>query len=205
MPIYQNLRRYLLLLLFISPAINSIAQDRSWYPTFERFEITPHPAYSGHIKTLRDHLFFGLIWSEKAVRGVSYFRVNGSGIVDSVATDGFFDHDVRNAVIQNIRNTSGKWTLPGGTKETDYCWFIVLWGDSKIAPYDLLAAFSPIGNTSAPAYYLYKRLLSELRESASSSIRASWEGLNRLKDVNYTPEGVIVKPYVKFPPSPVIR
>ena len=57
MPIYQNLRRYLLLLLFISPAINSIAQDRSWYPTFERFEITPHPAYSGHIKTQGSPLF----------------------------------------------------------------------------------------------------------------------------------------------------
>lgn len=59
-------------------------------PCFRKIvKFTPHPAYDGYIKTLRDHLFFRLVWSEKVVRGVSYFRVNGSGAVDSIAIDGF--------------------------------------------------------------------------------------------------------------------
>ncbi|ODS86185.1 MAG: hypothetical protein ABS46_01390 [Cytophagaceae bacterium SCN 52-12] len=102
-------------------------------------------------------------------------------------------------MIQNIQRTSGKWTLPADTKETDYCWFVVLWGDSKIAPYDLLSAFSPAGNTSALVRSLYKKLASELIDYSSSggaSGASWWTYLKQSKDVNHTPDGVIVKPYV---------
>lgn len=179
-----------LLMLILSTSI-SCAQTTRWRPTFDQFKIVPYSSFSNnYIRTLRDYLFFGCGGITKE-SGVVYFRVNGQGRVDSIRIDGFFKPEIQNWLRNNIESTNGKWTLPQGTKESDFCWFTAFFSNRKIPVRTTLSIFYPVGNFSVAIKKLHQALLNQ-----SEYFEAEQRRLNHRQHLVYTDAGVIVNPLV---------
>ncbi|GAA4432348.1 hypothetical protein GCM10023091_04290 [Ravibacter arvi] len=177
--------------LLILSAPGSYAQTTRWTPTFDQFKIVPNYNFPDHhIRTLRDYLFFGFSRISKE-SGIVYFRVNGKGQVDSIRIDGFFKPEIQNWLRNNIESTNGKWTLPQGTKESDFCWFTAFFSNRKIPVRTTLSIFYPVGNFSVAIKKLHQALLNQ-----SEYFEAEQRRLNHRQHLVHTDAGVIVNPLV---------
>ena len=115
--------RFVWLVLFVLVSFQSLSQR--WLPEF-KIRIGHRPITDMNMVLIEflDQNHYFLKQGCNTRMSVFYFRVNSTGKVDTLYSQGNFSDEEKSLINKNILNTSENWVLPANTSREDACWFV---------------------------------------------------------------------------------
>jgi hypothetical protein len=151
-------------LIFLILMMNGIAFAQHWENPASRFFIWEVNKATGEREDLYTFLERDIPTESNCSTfwGTFFFRVTGTGKIDSLFHQGNLKQPVVSKVNKNIYSTQGHWKVPKGTKPADTYWFVFSYFDFGPYWYD-----NPASKCSESEKSVQKSIV-ELAESMST-------------------------------------